>query len=64
MPVKTPNWLSWLSPVFAIAGAWLVGVMMLQAGFWGILFIALVFALLPYVLYRIVHRVRVKLQNG
>lgn len=64
MPVKTPNWFVWTSPLCAIMGAWLLGVHALQGGFWAIVFVALVCALLPYVVFRIVWRLHNKFLNG
>ncbi len=60
MPVKAPHWFPWLSPLCAIVGAWLVGVQVLQGGFWVIVGVALICAILPFILFRIACRLRHK----
>ena len=63
MPVQTPRWLPWLSPLAAIFGAWFVGVRAVQGGFWAILCVALICAVLPFIGYRIWFRLRTKHQT-
>lgn len=58
MTAQTPRWLPWLSPLSAMAGAWLIGIEALHGGFWTVLFVALVCALLPAMAYRLVIRFR------
>ena len=64
MPHKTPIWFPWLSPVCAILGAWLIGVNALEGGFWAIVFVAAISAILPFILFRIGFRLHLKFQNG
>jgi hypothetical protein len=58
MPVKVPHWFPWLSPLCAIGGAWLIGVWAMQGGFWVILGVAIVCAVLPFIVFRIACRLR------
>lgn len=60
MPVKTPHWFPWLSPLCAALGAWLLGVQVLQGGFWIILCVALGCAFVPFVVFRLACRLRYK----
>ena len=63
MPIQTPRWLPWLSPLTAMMGAWFVGVRAIQGGFWAVLCVALVCAILPFIGYRIWYRLRTKFQS-
>ena len=56
MPMQSPRWLPWLSPLAAILGAWFIGIQALNGGFWSVLFIAVVCAMLPAIGYRLVVR--------
>lgn len=63
MPIQTPRWLPWLSPLAAILGAWFLGVHAIQGGFWAVLGVALICAVLPFIGYRIWFRLRSKSQT-
>lgn len=58
MPVYTPNWIIWLSPLCGILGAWFLGVQTFQSGFATIMFWTTVSAVFPFVAYHLGRRVR------
>lgn len=60
MSVQAPRWLPWLCPFTALLVGGLVGLRVMNGGFWTVLLIAMVGAALPLLTYRLFLRLRPK----